>query len=604
MRRPHLVLQYGGALGLSALGLLAFWLSGEIFLQLAATSLAFYYGGKGPGFVSIGLCAAGSGLIILSVAAPGGVEALAWLVLFVVLASGIGLMVHDSQTVRESEASLRSILDNVPGMISTRDSHGALRFNNKYFLDYLGVDSSELKGNRWHDVVHPDDRDTVVAAWCHSIETRTPMQIRLRFRRHDGVYRWVETRSKPTFDEYGNARLWYTLKVDIDEQKKAAEALTERERELQQIVDAVPTPIWVVSADGVPTYISKKLQAHYGLDIGDLEEVEGSLVRGAIRARVHPDDAPAVETRMLRCFETGEVFAMTYRHLCADGSCRWVQGRAEPLRDQNGTILKWYGVVIDIEEEKRAREALLQTSERLARASQLANLAELSASIAHEVNQPLTAVIANSQACQRWLAADPPRMERARASVDRVVRDAIDAGDVVGRIRALFNEKATLRASININDIIGEVRVLMAERLRSEVVGLREDLDPSIPHVLADRLQIQQVLVNLVANALDAMKQNDGPRSLSIQSRSDGNGHIVIELQDNGEGVTDTQKIFEPFFTTKAGGMGMGLAVCRSILEAHGGRLWAERAEEGGASFSFALPIDLGRDSPATNGNQ
>jgi len=495
------------------------------------------------------------------------------------------------EALRASEASLRSTLDNIPGMIAAADAEGNHNYANKRNLEYFRFDVSNLAGSGWLNIIHPDDRDGVAAAWQHSVRTGEPMDVVHRLRRFDGEYRWFNARVEPVFEENGKVQRWYGLITDIDDRKRAEEALRDRTRQLQLLVDTIPTLVWATTPDGEPAYMNRRISVYYGLTLDEIERVEGSKLTGAIRARVHPDDAPAVEKAMRHSFETGQSFAMRYRNLRADGVYRWVDGRAEPLRDDDDHIVQWYGVCIDIDDERRAQEALRAAQDRLSRASHLATLAELSASIAHEVNQPLTALIGNSDACQRWLSAAPPNIDRARMTAARIVGDAMAAADVVRRIRALFMQKAPPGIPIDLNEVIGEVRELMIDRLDSEGVLIETDLDQALPPTVADRVQMQQVLVNLIRNAIDAMKSNAGtPKSLVIESRRNGEDTVLIEVRDNGNGIAEPDRIFEPFFTTKDGGMGMGLSICRSIIESHHGRMWAASLRPRGAAFSFTLP--------------
>jgi len=290
-------------------------------------------------------------------------------------------------------------------------------------------------------------------------------------------------------------------------------------------------------------------------------------------------------------FSRGEPFAMRYRQRRHDGVYRWIEGRAEPLRNEIGEIVRWYGVNLDVDDEVRAQEELRQASHKLAQATQAASLAELSASIAHEVNQPLAAVVANSHACQRWLSADPPNLERAQKTVERIIRDANAAADVVSRIRALFKQSGKTRSNTALSDVIAEARNLMAEEAARRRVRMDVDVESGVPLVALDRVHIQQVLVNLIRNGMDAMDAVAGDRVLDVRVRRMGDV-VQTEVSDRGAGIEFPDKIFEPFFTTKGNGMGMGLAICRSIVESHGGRLWAEKNEPQGATFVFTLPIE------------
>jgi C4-dicarboxylate-specific signal transduction histidine kinase len=261
------------------------------------------------------------------------------------------------------------------------------------------------------------------------------------------------------------------------------------------------------------------------------------------------------------------------------------------MRNADGTIVQWNVICLDIDGEVRAQEKLRLAQESLARASQAASLAELSASIAHEVNQPLAAIVANSNACHRWLSAEPPNVERAKITAERIIRDANSAADVVSRIRALFRQSVEPRNSAALSSIIAEARNLIAEEAARRRVRIELDIESDLPPVALDRVHIQQVLVNLIRNGMDAMDAVAEDRLLGVRVRRKGDV-VQTEICDRGAGIEFPDRIFEPFFTTKDHGMGMGLAICRSIVESHGGRLWAEKNEPHGAKFIFTLPVE------------
>jgi len=261
-------------------------------------------------------------------------------------------------------------------------------------------------------------------------------------------------------------------------------------------------------------------------------------------------------------------------------------------RTSDGQPTQWYGLLVDIEDRRHAEEALRRTETQLARAAQTATIGELAAAIAHEVNQPLSAVVATAHACLRWLSAEPPNLEMARQAAERIVRDGKDAGEVVRRVRALFRRAALERSPIHVNEITDEVLHLLERETSRRQVAVTRDLPVGVPAVFADRVQIQQLLFNLFVNAIDAMESVlDRPRVLHIASRQDGSDGVVVEIRDTGVGLTDPDRAFEPFFSTKTNGMGMGLAICRSIIEAHHGRLWVAPTVGPGSTFCFTLPV-------------
>jgi hypothetical protein len=245
-----------------------------------------------------------------------------------------------------------------------------------------------------------------------------------------------------------------------------------------------------------------------------------------------------------------------------------------------------------IEAKKRIEETLRRTQTQLSRATQIATVAELAASIAHEISQPLSAVVANGQACTQWLSAEPPNMRNARVAAERIVRDGKDAGEVVRRIRALFKKDALTMVDLDVNHVIDEVLRLIRTEAVKKRVTVGTDLEKKLPFVQGDSVQLQQVIFNLLLNGIEAMEAvNDRPRELQICSKRRDQDTIVVEIRDHGTGLADAEKAFEAFYTTKEKGMGMGLAICRSIVEAHGGHLGITPSTGPGTTFFFTLPL-------------
>jgi signal transduction histidine kinase len=245
-----------------------------------------------------------------------------------------------------------------------------------------------------------------------------------------------------------------------------------------------------------------------------------------------------------------------------------------------------------IEAKKRIEETLRRTQTRLSRATQIATVAELAASIAHEISQPLSAVVANGQACTQWLSAEPSNIANARVAAERIVRDGKDAGEVVRRIRALFKKDALMMVDLDVNHVIDEVLRLVRTEVVRKQVTVETDLERKLPIVPGDHVQLQQVIFNLLLNGIEAMEAvNDRPRELQICSKRRDQDTIVVEIRDHGTGLADAEKAFEAFYTTKEGGMGMGLAICRSIVEAHGGHLGITPSSGPGTTFFFTLPL-------------
>ncbi|MBB2834042.1 UNVERIFIED_ORG: hypothetical protein GGD51_004202 [Rhizobium esperanzae] len=502
------------------------------------------------------------------------------------------------EALRERERELSQLVDMVPSLLWRLDQDGTPTFFNQRLIDFLGLDIIDMKmpgvtrlAALIEAAVHPDDAASLTEALHHSLATGERFSKQYRLRRADGVYRWVRGSAEPLRDENGRIIQWYGLTHDIDDQLRIEEELRERERSLWQIVETLPAMIDCAAPDGEPVYRNPRLRDFLGYKLEELDGTGKTRLDGTLDAGVHPDDVASVKLDYAHSLRTGEPYARRHRLRRFDGEYRWVETRAAPMRNAEGVIVQWNVICLDIDGEVRAEEDLRQVREGLARASQVASLAELSASIAHEVNQPLAAVVANSHACQRWLMADPPNMERAQRTVERIIRDANSAADVVSRIRALFKQSADRRVHTALSGVVNEARSLMADEAARRRARIEVSVDDNLPLIAIDRTQIQQVLINLIRNGIEAMDGVAGDKAIEMRVRQMGNT-IQTEISDRGYGMEFPEKMFEPFFTTKEHGMGMGLAICRSIVELHGGRLWAEKNQPHGATLIFTLPIE------------
>ncbi|MET4279784.1 MULTISPECIES: PAS domain-containing protein [unclassified Bradyrhizobium] len=510
---------------------------------------------------------------------------------------GLSVDVHDlviaQQALQQSEQRLQQLVDAVPVMIWSTTPEGKPVFVNKRFMDVTGTTLEDATGSDGMPTlctIHPDYRDDARRMFMQSFATGVPCMSRYLQLRHDGSYRWSEVRVEPLRGVSNDVLQWYAVCVDIEDEVRAHEALRQSERSLRQLVETLPAMIDCATPDGEPIYRSKQLREFLGYDLEDLDG-EPSRLGATLDAGVHPNDLQGVKEKYAYSLATGEPYARRHRLRRFDGEYRWVETRAGPMRDAAGTIVQWNVICLDIDAEMRTQEELRQAQEKLARASQAASLAELSASIAHEVNQPLAAIVANSHACQRWLTASPPNIERAHRTIERVIRDANGAADVVSRIRALFRQSVEKRSISALTSVIEEVHDLISEEAARRHTRIAVDIEKDIPPVALDRIQIQQVLSNLIRNGIDAMEQTAGNKAIQLHVTRQDEETIKIAVTDSGSGVEMPDKVFQPFFSTKEQGMGMGLAICRSIVEAHGGTLWAENNASQGATFAFLLPI-------------
>jgi PAS domain S-box-containing protein len=313
-----------------------------------------------------------------------------------------------------------------------------------------------------------------------------------------------------------------------------------------------------------------------------------------ILQRVHPDDEPLARETIERASRDGSPFEHAYRLVMPDGSVKYVHVVARAVSHESGGT-EFVGAVTDITERKQAEEALRQAHADLAHVSRVTTMGELTASLAHEVNQPITAAVTDASACLRWLTRDAPDVEEARQSALRIVKDATRAADIISRIRLFFKKNSPQWELVDVNEVIREMIVLLRGETTRYSISIRTELAADLPQVMGDRVQLQQVMMNLMINSTDAMKDVDGTRELTIKSQPGDNADFLVSVSDTGVGlpVQQADQIFTPFFTTKPHGTGMGLSISRSIVESHGGRLWAAANSPRGASFYFTLPTKV-----------
>jgi len=374
------------------------------------------------------------------------------------------------------------------------------------------------------------------------------------------------------------------LRREIAERERAQETVRRSEDRLRLVVDTLPALVWSKSPDGSADFLNQRFREYTGLS------VEEGLGWGWINA-FHPEDRSDEEWRA--AFAAGEPFEKEARLRRADGVYRWFLLRAAPLRDERGNVVKWYGTTTDIEDRMRAEEALQEAQDKLAHVTRAVAMGELAAAIAHEVNQPLTAIVTNANFSVRQLTGSTANLDELRTAITEIVNDATRASAVISRIRGLLVKGSPRRTELDINKIIQEVIILLRNELTRNRVSLRTDLAVDLPRVSGDPVQLQQVLINLIVNAIEAMRRStDRPREVRIRSAKNTDG-ILVQVQDSGPGIKPglVDGIFEPFFTTKAEGIGMGLAISRSIIESHGGHLSIAPGSPG-AVFQFTLPIN------------
>lgn len=481
---------------------------------------------------------------------------------------------------------LRIILDAIPGMVGTVTPDMRYEFVNQQFLDFFGLTLEELQNWKANGNVHPDDLDAAVAATALVMSTGQPYDVEIRRKRYDGVYRWLRMQGRPLHDDAGNIIRWYMLLTDIEDSKRAEALLRESERDFRLIIDTIPAMVCTLKPDWEVEFVNQNVFDYFQQSLGELKDWGDN---------VHPDDLEMVVDRIKEALATQKPYHVEHRCRRYDGAYRWFDVHSTPALDEHGTILRWYVLLTDIEDRKRAEEAFSRARFELAKVSRMTTMGVLTASIAHEVNQPLSGIVTNAETCELLLRSDPPDIAGALETVRRTLRDGNRASEVVTHLRSLFSQKRVTLGYLDLAEAAHEVIGLIVAELQAKRVLLNLDLDNRLHTVNGDRVQLQQVILNLIRNAADAMSDIDGGGHVILVRAYMEKGNACFSVKDSGCGFDEaiSERLFEPFFSTKDEGMGVGLAVSRSIIEAHEGQMWASRNDMGGATFGFWLPPAL-----------
>ncbi len=495
------------------------------------------------------------------------------------------------ETLRNNEARLRLTIDTIPAYVWSALPDGSVDFINQRWLDFSGLSLEQGLGSGWEQAVHPEDRNHFLEAWRAAIASGKAIEAEARVRRADGQYRWLLIRNVPLHGETGTIVKWYGTSTDVHDRKQAEQALRRSEAYLADAQRLTHTGAWAGDRTTAPLYWSEEVFRIFGFD-----PQHGLPTRDEPLQRIHPEDLDKFQQAFTRVIHQKVDGDVEYRILLPDGTVKYVYGIAHPVLNPDGELVELVGVVADVTERKRAekeRERLRQLEADLAHINRVSMMGELAASIAHEVNQPLAGIVSNGGACLRWLAGDPPDVAEVREAVRDIVRDGKRAGEVIARIRALTRRAAPPREKVGVNETIREVLALVGDKAKRGGVIIRTQFADDVLPVLGDRVQLQQVVLNLIMNGIEAMSSVvERPRQLVISSEKADSGEVQVTVQDTGIGLDPNTKarIFDPFYTTKSGGMGMGLSISRSILQSHGGRLWATANDGPGASFHFTIP--------------
>jgi PAS domain S-box-containing protein len=503
------------------------------------------------------------------------------------------VLVQNEKALRDSEARFRELADNVSQFAWTADHAGWIYWYNKRWHDYTGTTLAEMQGWGWQKVHHPGHVDRVVERIRRSFETGEPWEDTFPLRGRDGTYRWFLSRALPIRDEAGKVVRWFGTNTDITEQLQAEKALRELNQTLEQRVEAETRErlqIWNVTEDllvvadreGAILSVNPAWTATLGWPASEFVGKTSAWL-------LHPDDRDRTHVQQIRLAGGQKTARFENRLRHRDGTYRWLAWKTVNDRD------RIYAMGRDVTDLKDAEQDLRKVRRELAQVSRRTMMAAMTASIAHEIKQPLGAIVANANAGLRWLTRTPPRQDEALECFNDIAADGHRASEVMQSIRAMFVGGEQLREPLDVNTLIRETVEILHGEVEAAGIAVELALAPQLPLVPAHKGQVQQVVFNLLNNAADAMRGvTERKRVLTVTSETAAPDGIAVSVRDCGPGIAakDAARIFDAFFTTKQHGMGMGLAICKSIVEAHGGHLSVASEEPHGATFRFVLSGD------------
>lgn len=494
------------------------------------------------------------------------------------------------QALAASEAEARLAMDSIDGMICLFTPEGVLNGGNRKLLDYFNLPLEEVMKWATNGITHPDDLQHCIESFMASVASGEPYDFETRFRRFDGVFRWFQIRGLPLFNSQGEIIRWYGLLTDIDDRKRAEEKLKHSQMLLAegQRMSLSGTFSWLVDSDELT--FSEELRRIFGFDAG------AQITFEAMQSRVHPDDLPLLAGNMAVVRNGGDNPEYDIRLRMPDGAIKYLRVIGRLIKSDNGRS-ECIGAVQDVTQKRLAEQARDELRSELAHVTRVTSLGAMAASIAHEVNQPLSGIVTNASTSLRMLAANPPNLEGARETARRTIRDGNRAADVITRLRALFGKRVFQVEQVDLNEAVREVVAICWSDLLRARASLKTELAEGLPPVSGDRVQLQQVVMNLLRNSADAVAGVDNaPRHVVLTTTAGEEGAVRLSISDSGVGfrTVDPDRVFDAFYSTKSDGMGIGLSVSRTIVESHGGKLWAEANEGPGATFTLSIPAVAG----------
>jgi PAS domain S-box-containing protein len=465
---------------------------------------------------------------------------------------------------------------------------------NKRTADYLGLPKDHplrfgidisAPWDAHIPLLHPDDHEESRKVWSTCLHTGEAGEISFRVRNAQGGYRWFLSRVEPLRASDGTLLQWVGVNLDIEELMRAQEALRESERSSRSAFDGIAGLVSILAPNGETEAVNRQCLEYFGRS---LEWIKNWGTNDA----VHPEDLPRVVEFFKKAMVSGIPFQHELRLRRFDGEYRWFDNRGVPIRDDTGRISRWYVLLTDIEDRTRALAQLEQMQADFAHMNRVSVMGELVASLSHEITQPIASARIYARAAQNFLDMQPPDLGEVREALAGIVGNANRAGDIIDRVREQIKKAPPRKERFDLNAAINEVIALGRSAIINNGVLVQTRLSEGLFPIHGDRVQLQQVVLNLLLNAVEAMGSTEaGARELLISTEQDHRG-VLVAVRDSGPGIDPShlERVFDAFYTTKSSGMGMGLSICRSIIDAHGGRLWAEANEPRGTIFQFTLP--------------
>ncbi|HMF46344.1 MAG TPA: PAS domain-containing protein [Candidatus Udaeobacter sp.] len=491
--------------------------------------------------------------------------------------------------LRESESRFQMVADAAPVLIWMAGVDKLCTFFNKPWLDFTGRSIQQELGNGWAEGVHRDDLERCVQLYTSAFDARQPFVMQYRLRRNDGEYRWISDQGIPRYDTNGTFAGYIGSCVDVTELVNKDRALRESEERMRVAAEAVNLGIWEWDLSKDEIWATNARRALVGWP------ASGKIAWNDFMRSLHPDDRDRVRHTVDNAIRSGEDFDSEYRLILPDGIVRWMSTRGSVHFDEAGKPERLLGISIDITARKQAELEAQRDRAELSHLSRVALMGEMSASIAHELNQPLAGILSNAAAGQRFIDRGDINLHEIREMFGDIIADGRRASGVVRGIRGMVKKEQVERRSVDLNEVVMDALRMASPDAVLRSCQLETSLDANLPAIDGDPVQLQQVLLNLLINAFDAMRDRPpSGRKVLIATQSNGDGTVRTSVRDHGVGISEDMRdrVFDPFFSTKIEGLGMGLAIVRSIVEAHGGTITAENVDNGGARFEFVLPVN------------